>query len=148
MKIIGRKEEIRELERCARSMKSELICVYGRRRVGKTFLVEQFFGNRFSFRATGVEGGKTRAQLKSFHQRLKAHGDLSGRIPADWFEAFSRLEAVLNSETAHRSPHGKIAVFFDDIERDDEIKYTDRPFSYKTISLTTRPNTNNLIITI
>ena len=114
MKIIGRKEETRELERCARSRKSELVCVYGRRRVGKTFLVEQFFGNRFSFRVTGVEGGKTRAQLKSFHLRLREHGDTSGRIPSDWFEAFSRLESVLKSETARRSPHGKIVVFLDE----------------------------------
>lgn len=114
MKIIGRKEELRELERCARSGKSELICVYGRRRVGKTFLVEQFFSGYFAFRATGVEGGKTRTQLKSFHQRLREHGDMNGRIPADWFEAFSRLESILASETVRRSPHGKIVVFLDE----------------------------------
>ena len=52
MAIIGRKDDIRELERCERSQKSELICVYGRKRVGKTFLIEQAFANYFAFRAT------------------------------------------------------------------------------------------------
>ena len=49
MAIIGRKEEIRELERCEKSNKSELICIYGRRRVGKTYLVEQTYADYFDF---------------------------------------------------------------------------------------------------
>ena len=52
MKIIGRREEIYELERCEKSNKSELVCVYGRRRVGKTYLVEQTFSDYFAFRKT------------------------------------------------------------------------------------------------
>ena len=114
MKIISRKKEIRELERCERSDKSELVCVYGRRRVGKTWLVEQTFSNYFAFRATGVEGGNTRTQLKSFHQRLLACGDSIGKIPSNWFEAFSRLEALLRRDTIQRSPNGKIIVFLDE----------------------------------
>ena len=74
MRIIGRIAEKRELERCERSGKSELVCVYGRRRVGKTYLVEQTFAQCFAFRATGVEGGNTRRQLKSFNQRLQECG--------------------------------------------------------------------------
>lgn len=114
MAIIGRKEDILELDRCERSQKSELICVYGRRRVGKTYLVEQTFANYFAFRATGVESGNTRTQLKSFHQRLREAGDTIKRIPQNWFEAFSRLEKVLNSDDVRLSIHGKKIVFFDE----------------------------------
>ena len=114
MKIIGRKAETKELLRCERSNKSELICVYGRRRVGKTFLVEQTFSNYFAFRATGVEGGNTRTQLKSFNQRLQEYGDPTRTIPRDWFEAFSRLEQVLSKTDSPKSPHGKSIVFLDE----------------------------------
>lgn len=114
MKIISRKAEIRELERCERSRKSELVCIYGRRRVGKTYLVEQVFSGCFAFRATGVESGNTRAQLKSFHQRLKEYGDTSRKIPSNWFDAFSRLERLLNSDSVLLSPHGKKIVFLDE----------------------------------
>ena len=114
MKIISRRREKQELERCERSGKSELVCVYGRRRVGKTYLVEQTFQGYFAFRATGVESGNTRQQLKSFNQRLQEHGDAVKTIPKNWFEAFSRLEHVLSSERTQRSPHGKRIVFLDE----------------------------------
>ena len=114
LKIIGRKSEINELERCEKSSKPELVCVYGRRRVGKTYLIEQTFSDYFAFRATGVEGGKTRDQLISFNQRLKEYGDEERNIPKNWFEAFSRLDAILKKNSVRRSAHGKKIVFFDE----------------------------------
>lgn len=114
MKIIGRKSEKRELEQCDKSIKSELVCVYGRRRVGKTFLVEQTFGDYFAFRATGLEKGNTRQQLKAFNQRLIASGARAKTIPKDWFEAFSRLEELLSGDNIILSPHNKKIVFFDE----------------------------------
>ena len=124
MRIIGRREEQHELERYARSDKSELVCVYGRRRVGKTWLIEQTFSDAFAFRATGVEEGNTRQQLKSFHQRLVEYGDTTRTIPRDWFEAFSRMEKLLQREDVLRSAYGKRIVFLDefpwfDTERSD-----------------------------
>ncbi|MBQ9009016.1 MAG: ATP-binding protein [Clostridia bacterium] len=114
MRIIGRKKERALLEHCARTKKSELICVYGRRRVGKTFLVEQMFSEAFAFQATGVESGNTRDQLKAFHQRLRAYGDRTRAIPANWFEAFARLENILRSENVITSPYGKKIIFLDE----------------------------------
>lgn len=114
VRIIGRRAERQELARIERSRKSELVCVYGRRRVGKTYLVEQTFRDQFAFRATGVEGGNTRQQLRSFHQRLCECGDANRTIPKDWFEAFSRLFEVLSWEGVRRSAHGKRVVFLDE----------------------------------
>ena len=114
MRIIGRKEEIEQLEYCEGSDHSELVCVYGRRRVGKTFLIEETFAHELAFRATGVESGSMRVQLKSFFQRLKEHGDPVKTIPRDWFEAFSRLESVLQMEKARRTVHGKRIIFLDE----------------------------------
>ncbi len=113
MKIISRKEEKRELEYCERSKKSELICVYGRRRVGKTFLVEQTFRD-FAFRAVGLEKGTAKQQLKSFGQRLSEYGDDIKSTPKDWFEAFSRLDKILSNDSVHLSPNGKKIVFLDE----------------------------------
>ena len=56
----------------------------------------------------------SRTQLKSFKQRLEEAGDKEKRIPANWFEAFSRLEKVLSAEETKRSVHGKKIVFFDE----------------------------------
>ncbi len=113
MKIISRKEEKKELEYSERSKKSELICVYGRRRVGKTFLVEQTF-REFAFRAVGLEKGTARQQLRSFGQRLTEYGDDIKSAPKNWFEAFSRLDRILSMDSVRRSPNGKKIVFFDE----------------------------------
>lgn len=74
MKIVGRKDEIRELDRLARSGMPEFVAVYGRRRVGKTFLVKEYFNNSFVFYATGVSRGSKAAQLQSFHDSLIEYG--------------------------------------------------------------------------
>ena len=113
MKIIGRKKEKKELENSERSKKSELICVYGRRRVGKTFLVEQTFRD-FAFRAVGLENGTTSKQLRAFAQRLEEYGDEIKTTPKDWFEAFSRLDKLLSSDLIRRSANGKKIVFLDE----------------------------------
>ena len=113
MKIISRKEEKKELEYSERTKKSELICIYGRRRVGKTFLVEQTF-REFAFRAVGLEKGTTKQQLKSFGQRLIEYGDDIKRTPGNWFEAFSRLDKILSLDSVRRSPNGKRIVFLDE----------------------------------
>lgn len=116
MKIIGRLKEQDQLERCIQSGRPEFLVVYGRRRVGKTFLIKEYFNNRFSFYSTGVLDGKTRSQLKAFNEALILYGDEEDRIPKDWFEAFRRLKSLLESGRIIRDiVSGRKIVFLDEV---------------------------------
>ena len=66
--IIGREAELAKLQSAAESAKAEFVAVYGRRRIGKTFLVRQAFGN-FAFEHTGVRKRGTTKQLEEFANR-------------------------------------------------------------------------------
>ena len=85
MKIIGRKRECHEIERCVLSKRPEFVVVYGRRRVGKTYLIKEFFNRQFAFYATGVTGEKTAGQLRAFHTSLKEYGDTEKTIELLFF---------------------------------------------------------------
>ena len=114
--MIGREREKDILNRCLESKRPEFLVVYGRRRVGKTYLIKEYFKNRFAFYATGLAKEKTRAQLGAFHRSLQEYGSAETRVPADWFEAFSRLRAVLESPQVHvDSVSGKKVVFLDEL---------------------------------
>ena len=100
--IIGRKSEIQELERHFQSDRSEFIAVYGRRRVGKTFLIKQMFKERMTFQHTGVspvdledEKNRLKTQLESFYYSLLNHGMEGYKKPKTWMEAFFQLEQLL-----------------------------------------------------
>ena len=115
-KIIGRKEEIEILKSCLNSRNPEFVVVYGRRRIGKTYLIKNFFGEQFSFYATGVFGIRNKEQLSAFHESLKEYGDDEGFCPKDWFEAFGRLKKLLNKEDVNRDViSGKKIVFLDEV---------------------------------
>ena len=73
MKIVGRENEIKELDNYFKSGKSEFIVVYGRRRVGKTFLIREFFNNDFTFAHTGLANTQTSIQLTEFNKSLKRY---------------------------------------------------------------------------
>ena len=72
--IVGGKDEIAQIEQYDKSGKAEFIAVYGRRRVGKTFLIRQYFKNRFAFDMTGVMEGSKAEQMTAFHTALKTYG--------------------------------------------------------------------------
>lgn len=116
MGITGRKKEIDALEKLYRSGKSEFVAIYGRRRVGKTFLVKEVFKERFTFCHTGlspVEGKRNmmRDQLQAFHYSLlRAGADEESPCPETWIEAFYRLEKLLSQRTEKRK-----VVFFDEL---------------------------------
>lgn len=114
MDMIGRTIERDQLLRCEQSDKSELVCVYGRRRVGKTFLVEHTLSAFFSFHVVGSKDAATSAQLREFGLELNDRGDQNPLPPRDWREAFNRLYKVIVDPQAPRSPHGKAVVFIDE----------------------------------
>ena len=73
-RIIGRRKERDDLTEFCRSRKAELVGVYGRRRVGKTYLVENAFRGRMAFSATGSENRRMRTQLRVSHEALRSRG--------------------------------------------------------------------------
>ena len=110
--FVGRKREQSNLEEYCRSGKAELVCVYGRRRAGKTYLVENTFRNKLAFSATGSEDKRTSTQLRVFAGALRRFGD-SRPAPRDWFDAFERLRLLLESSDAVRG-YGRRIVFLDE----------------------------------
>ena len=64
--MIGRIEEIKAIRKAYNSDYSEFVAVYGRRRVGKTFLINEVFNYRFAFHTSGIEGGSRTMQLSAF----------------------------------------------------------------------------------
>ena len=106
--ILGRKKEIDELNRLYFSRKAEFVAVYGRRRVGKTFLVDEALKGKISFRHAGLspvdESGKsnnTKQQLQHFYQSLQLSGMSRSHCPKNWLEAFFMLEQPLKSNWLH-----------------------------------------------
>ncbi|MCR4947461.1 MAG: ATP-binding protein [Lachnospiraceae bacterium] len=116
MVLIGREKEQDLLDQCISSKKPEFLVVYGRRRIGKTYLIKEYFHERFSFYSTGIPSEKTREQLKAFNESLIDFGDEIQTIPKDWFEAFRRLKKILESDDIIRdSASGKRIVFLDEV---------------------------------
>ena len=74
IKLIGRSEEKKIFEHCLKSSESKLIALYGRRRVGKTFLVWQYFGAKIIFEVSGLHKGSLRDQLTHFASTLVKYG--------------------------------------------------------------------------
>lgn len=96
-KIIGRKAEIKQLKAALDSNQSELVAIYGRRRIGKTYLIRQFYDKNIVFEVTGLHNGNMRDQLLNFHNEIRARKrDDNSEDPNTWFDAFLLLETYLN----------------------------------------------------
>jgi len=111
MNLIGRVAECRELKRLKESDSPEFVAVYGRRRVGKTYLVKEFFNYSFTFYTSGLARGSMKDQLRTFWQSMIEFG-LPGTTPCpeDWFEAFDALKTVITSSKSKRK-----VVFIDEL---------------------------------
>lgn len=102
--LIGRNSEIAQLNNLYNSNKSQFVAIYGRRRVGKTFLVDEALRGKITFRHAGLspvdESGKfnmLKDQLRHFYHSLLLHGMKKHKCPATWQEAFFMLEQYLRS---------------------------------------------------
>lgn len=112
MAIIGRIDEQKELESCLQSVKAEFIVLYGRRRVGKTYLIKEYFKNNFSFYVSGVNNTTNKVQLKNFMTSLEEYGLKNKRKVVDWLDAFQALKSLLEQENVYREEKTKKRIIF------------------------------------
>ena len=110
-KLIGRTRECEELKWSMESHRSELIVMYGRRRVGKTFLVRRFFNDTYSFHYVGAHRQKKNVQLQNFREALMRYGHRQD-VPTleNWHDAFLQLEQYLEGCKEKRK-----VLFFDEM---------------------------------
>lgn len=116
--IIGRKKETEQLRRAYESEEAQLVAVYGRRRIGKTFLIRKTFGNNFFFTYSGILNISNKDQLSQFHDAIMEHGGKNTAIPKSWFEAFGQLKELII-----QSPGERKVIFI------DELPWMDAPRS-------------------
>jgi uncharacterized protein len=110
--IIGRQKEIQKLESITKNKKSEFLAVYGRRRVGKTFLIREFFDYKFDFQISGLANADTSQQIFNFDTSLRKQSNLIFETtPSNWLIAFQRLIEHLEN-VSHKE---KKVIFFDEL---------------------------------
>lgn len=110
-KFIGRQRECDELRRCMESDRSEFVIICGRRRIGKTYLVDSFFGDRFDFKFVGGHNLRMREQLRIFSKALRKYSKRKWPEFSNWFDAFDALEEYLESLPEER----KKLIFIDEM---------------------------------
>ena len=90
--FIGRERELASLNKLYDSDKFEFVVLYGRRRVGKTYLVKYFFKENFDFFFTGSFETPMKVQLALFKDALFQYSGVERSAPKNWFEAFDQLK--------------------------------------------------------
>jgi len=119
--MIGRKEEQRLLYELAQNGEAELVVVYGRRRIGKTYLVRETFENKFFFNYTGAANITAKQQIKEFTRTLCEHGWVPGEdaaVPANWFDAFHALRSIISNANIDE----RLIIFIDEMPWMDNKK--------------------------
>ena len=111
--LVGRQEQKKILQEALSSDRSELVVIYGRRRVGKTYLIKQILGRRIDFEMTGIEKGNLKEQLENFNEKLFEVGfDSTGlEKPRSWQKAFSLLKRHLATKKSKK----KKVIFLDEL---------------------------------
>jgi len=111
--IIGREEETAILERLKKSNFPELLAIYGRRRVGKTYLIKTYYASNIKFECSGQTNASKEEQLVNFVRRLNKSFP-SGEFlvtPRSWQEAFWQLQECLENLKGT----DKKVLFFDEL---------------------------------
>lgn len=114
-RIVGREKEQAILQNKLHSPSAEFIAVYGRRRVGKTFLIKQFFAeqNVVFFEQTGLKDGKLKEQLSIFSECLSQCFYKTVKItpPRNWMEALQQLTSAIDNIPKNK----RMILFFDEL---------------------------------
>jgi len=113
--MIGRTEEKKYLQSLLKKNESQFVAVFGRRRIGKTYLVRESFDYHFTFQHTGIssseiKGSKKKAQLERFEKSLAEAGYVSAGKITSWDEAFDGLKEVIRNST-----ETKKVIFIDEL---------------------------------
>lgn len=108
--LIGRTTEIQELERLYNFGNPEFVAVYGRRRIGKTFLIKSVFSKRLAFYMTGIYEAAREEQLSHFARQYSEFSGEYCAVPNDWNEAFELLKNLIKSYGNKRA-----VVFLDEL---------------------------------
>jgi len=119
MALIGRKPEQDTLQRIIESDKAEFVAVFGRRRVGKTFLIREFFDSKFTFYHTGIANTGMELQLHSFNSSLNHYGTVDYPKANTWFDSFEQLRHLVSKSRKKK----KKIIFI------DEMPWIDTPRS-------------------
>ncbi len=111
--MVGRINERKILDETLQSSQSELIALYGRRRIGKTYLVREHFANEMIFSTSGLFEATLQEQLKEFTSCIKSayKSEMPIPVPNDWFEAFDMLKILIDSS----KQKSKKVIFLDEV---------------------------------
>ena len=122
IKLIGREPEIEKIDRIMQSGQAEFLAIYGRRRVGKTFLIRQYLKDSLVFDFTGTKDGIKEQQLLNFFAEYtkRAGSKTQKQPPLSWQDAFSFLATYLRTLSKLKR---KQVVFI------DEMPWLDTPKS-------------------
>ena len=107
--LIGRKEEQVLLIEAFQSERAEMVAVFGRRRVGKTFLIKQTYQDHIAFELTGLQSSNPEEQLQNFSNQLEIFSQslVPVKKPTNWLDAFFMLAKFLDQQ-----PSDKTSCFF------------------------------------
>ena len=112
--IVGRVREKKRLAKLHKSKTAEFVVVYGRRRVGKTYLIREFFSKKkcLFMHVTGIDKGDLHIQLAKFSEAISKTFFNSAplEVPISWDVAF----ALVNWQIADND-HKKIVIFLDEL---------------------------------
>jgi len=109
--IIGRIRETALLNELYQSGKAEFIAVYGRMHIGKTFLIDKLFRDKYDFYMTGIYEGTRKEQLANFTHQLETYSGHKTKTPKDWMEAFFTLQSFLEGKLQQE----RILIFIDEL---------------------------------